>query len=179
MGNAGFGNRLFRQLAFVVGIVLLVPLLLAGCGFLPRDNCTQGDNMTDPRVSGSFDASLPAPDLRIVWDQGTLRGADLPSDYFDEVLLSVRTDPDVAALVGGVERSAERAFTVMFTDLSSYLESSESIDLILEFPDRLGFVSCSHSGMRDRYFLEISLVFDAENNLVDATFVQTIFFGAI
>ena len=60
--------------------------LLSACDFLnnflpPEDTCSQGYNMSNIRTP-DFDVSLSTPTLKILWDIGTEKGADLPASYF-------------------------------------------------------------------------------------------------
>lgn len=159
--------------------LLLLPLLLSSCLFAKfKDTCTQGDNMSDPRISGNFDAAAVQPELHIVWDLGTGRGADLPPEYFSEVQVATyETEEQVVSLIREVTHSAERELIVRFSDLNPYLAEHDVLSFSLAFPDRMGFIDCRHPGMLDRYLLRATLTFD-ESTLTDASIEQVFIGGA-
>lgn len=161
-----------------LGLIIIFSILLLGCPIdvgqntYGRDTCTQGDNMTNPRMGGSFDALAAAPELLIVWDIGTERGAELPDSYFAAVTVDYETDDAVKTLITSVAYTSQREITVTFNDLTAYIVSNTMLDFTLAFPDRDAFIDCTHPGSRDRYLLDVSLVFDASANLVSFDFVE-------
>ena len=117
--------------------------------------------MANPRVAAGFDPGIPAPELKVVWDRGSGRGAELPDTYFDEVTLSASTGAEVQAVVQSVEHSAAREITVRFDAraLSTLLARQAEFTISLQFPDRSKAIDCTHPGMADAYFLDVLLVF--------------------
>ncbi|MBK9054274.1 MAG: hypothetical protein IPL78_26210 [Chloroflexi bacterium] len=152
---------------FLPLFIFLLIGLLSACT-TPKD-CTEGDNMTEPRL---LDDGLQADgtvQVRIVWEQGTGCGADLGNDYFEKVTLA-----DDLGLVESVTLTAEREITLIFAEPPA----ADSFDLALLFPDRIEFVECTHPGMRDQYELSVSFQVAADGH-IEANFEQKIHFGPI
>jgi hypothetical protein len=154
-------------------------LFLSGCNLFPPDTCTQGDNMSNIRTPQGFDASLTTPSLEILWDVGTEKGAGLPPAYFANVKVGFATQENVKTLITTVGATAERKITVSFGNLSAYLATTKELKFTLEFPDRRGFISCTHAGMADIYLLDVTLSFDSRGQFEKATFEQRKSLGAI
>lgn len=165
----------------IMFLSFLLTFLLSACDLTSKDTCSQGDNMSNIRVKQSFDASLEAPTLTILWDTGTEKGALLPPSYFAEVILNKGsgTEPELSDLISSVSASAAQELTVTFKSLSSYLETHQTFKFRLEFPDRIRFIDCTHSGMADRYFLDVTLHFNSTGLFEKATFEQRTSLGAI
>jgi len=145
---------------------ILAALALPACGdddSANPDSCSPGDNMGNPRVADGFDPADLEPELRVVWDRGSGRGAELPDQYFAGVELSAATGPEVRAVVQSVEHSAAREITVRLDgrSLSTLIQRQDQFVISLEFPDRRTVIDCSHPGMADRYFLDVLLVFES------------------
>jgi hypothetical protein len=145
---------------------VLAALGLPACGdedSANSDTCSQGDNMGNPRVADGFDPEDPAPELRVVWDRGSGRGAELPDHYFAEVELSAGTAAEIRAVVQSVELSAAREITARLDAqaLSTLLQRQDQFVISLAFPDRGTAIDCRHPGMADRYFLDVLLVFQS------------------
>ena len=157
----------------------MIAFLLVGCT-LPgnpgagRDTCTQGENMTDPRLVAGLEGTEGEARIRITWDQGTGVGAQLPPAYFQAVGLSTPSE-----YVSSVALTAEREITVEFDDLTELLVAGKPLELSLIFPDRRAFIACSHAGMDDRYYLNITLQFSSEGALEQVKFEQGIHYGPI
>jgi hypothetical protein len=159
-------------------IALILPLIvtpvLNSCTV--RDTCSSGDNMTNPRVA-RFDPGASTPSLLIVWDVGTGRGAELPETYFEKVKLA--DDGQDAPPITSVEYRGGRELIVTFGNLESYLSSRDTLSFVLEFPDRLGYINCSHPGMMDRYQLRVTMTFTSNHDFVNAQFEQIKNLGAL
>jgi hypothetical protein len=138
------------------------------------DTCTSGDNMSDPRLAAGLEELDGGVKIRLTWDSGTGKGAQLPAGYFQAVALS--SPPEI---VRSAALTAEREITIEFNDLTSFLQTSDSLELSLEFPDRREYISCSHAGMDDRYFLKIILGFTEGGSLEDVQFEQGVRLGPI
>jgi hypothetical protein len=123
--------------------------------------------MTDPRLVDGVDETEAGHRIRIAWDPGTEQGGALPVDYFREV-----TVEDDLGVVHTVELTGEREITVSFGDLDSYLQSENSLQLTLLFPDRRDHISCRHAGMSDIYYLKVNLVFTEEGDLDSSSLEQ-------
>ena len=121
------------------------------------DSCTVGDNMIDPHMDGEFDGDANTPSLTIVWDNGTGAGRYLPSSYFDAV--QVGQDAQTA-LVTSASYVAERSIIVNSIELSTHLQTHDTISFSLAFPDREEFIGCTHPGMKDIYLLDVHMTFD-------------------
>lgn len=168
-------KRAFQKLS----VFLLIGIVVASTpGCSASDTCTQGDNMTDPRVSGTFDSAAADPEFTITWDTGTERGADLPNDYFAQVELSAETSAEVVPLIESVTYSEPRNITVSFNDIAPYLAEQDTLTFTLEFPDRIRYIDCTHPGMGDNYLLEVTLNF-SRGEFTGANFRQVVQLGAI
>lgn len=143
------------------------------------DTCTQGNNMSDIQMSGLIDVTSVSPVLNITWNTGTEKGAFLPETYFEQVQLSVLTNPEISALTESVTYSNTQAITIVFLDLADYLANNAAIQLTLSFPDRAAYIDCSHSGTADLYLLQISMLFTTNNTLENIEFSQSIRYGAL
>lgn len=168
------GLRGARRAALVP--IALVLLALTGC---LRDTCSGGQNMTDPQVTGTFDALAARPELTIRWQRGTAQGARLTDAYFADVVVAPDTDVAVADRITGVALTASRELTVGFMDLASYLATHDSVAFALEFPDRATALHCNHPGMQDRYRLEVTLHFDPSGAMVGSEMVQSVWYGPL
>jgi hypothetical protein len=147
-------------------ISILAALALPACGdddSTNPDTCSDGDNMGNPRVADGFDPADLEPELRVVWDRGSGRGAELPDHYFAEVELSAGTGSEIRALVQSVEHSAAREITVRFDAqaLATLLQRQNQLVISLAFPDRRTVIDCRHPGMADMYLLDVLLVFES------------------
>ncbi|MCB0212008.1 MAG: hypothetical protein KDJ52_21885 [Anaerolineae bacterium] len=164
-----------RNRAMYVLYVLfsLTLMLLLGCAS-EADTCSQGDNMTNPRLVDGLEVLDDGYTVRLTWDEGTEQGTALPKSYFEAV-----TVEDELGIVQSIGLTHEREITINFADLPAYLQKKKSIDLSLIFPDREQFISCHHPGMADRYLLTMSLTFTQENELDKVTFKQVVRLGAI
>jgi len=155
--------------------------LLASTGCEPThgpDTCTGGRNMTSPRIEAGLETTEDGPLVRIVWDPGTGRGADLPDAYFDAVLVEP-TMPASSDFVASAELTATREITVVFSDLDAALTSSSRVGFTLWFPDRAAFIDCSHPGMPDRYLLNVVLTFDADGSISNSELSEDIRLGDV
>jgi hypothetical protein len=130
--------------------------------------------MTDPRLVDGIEETEEGYQIRIIWDPGTEQGASLPTGYFREVTIE-----DDLGVVSTVELTGEREITVTFDDLDPYLQSENSLQLTLLFPDRRDHISCRHAGMSDVYYLKVNLEFAEEGNLESSSFEQGVWRGPI
>jgi hypothetical protein len=168
------------SLSAVPQLFALAVLVSLGCGGgLRSDTCTGGVNMTSPRLVAGLEPSAGGALARITWDPGTDAGAQLPSGYFAAVQLSPETPAEVQSLVSGVSQTGEREITVRFRNLGGYLSTHDTLDFILAFPDRRGFISCSHRGMDDEYLLKVHLKFNAQQQLQEAVLTEEVILGEI
>lgn len=156
--------------------VLLLPLL-AGC---PADTCTPGDNMTNPRLVNGLETVNDQRQIRISWDPGTGAGETLPDAYFAAVNLgeSAGLPLTQTALIRSVQLTSPRELTVIFQDPFNPASAGDVI-FRLYFPDRRDYVSCSHPGDADRYYLDVTLSFDPAGNLNASTLQEGIIRGEL
>ena len=143
------------------------------------DTCTSGENMTNPRVTGEPDALSAAPELRIAWDAGSGRGNELPPSYFDAVSVAPETDAAVVDSIAAVEHPTERELAVRFHELSTFAGQAAGLGFTLQFPDRRGFIDCTHPGMEDRYLLDVQLTFDAAGKVTSSQLTERVQLGDI
>lgn len=161
-------------------LLALAVLMALGCGDGVRsDTCTGGVNMTNPRLVAGLEPSAGGSLIRITWDPGTGSGAQLPSGYFAAVQLSPGTAPEVQMLVGAISQTGEREITVRFRNMGGYLSTHDTLDFVLAFPDRRGFISCEHAGMDDVYLLKIHLRFNAQQELQESVLTEEVVLGDI
>ena len=155
-------------------LLLATPALVTGCA---ADTCTQGDNMTDPRIVDGLEDADTGHQIRISWDAGTEEGALLPDAYFEAVQLEV--SEELTNIVVSATATAAREITVGLAGMTTYLESEDALSFTLVFPDRRDFIDCFHLGMDDRYNLDATLIFTTAGALDQADLDQTVFLGAI
>lgn len=164
-----------RHLRGMGWVAVLTALTALACGGdkSGTDSCSSGGNMTDPRLVAGLETAPGGSTLRITWDAGTGQGAALPKEYFSEVRVSEETSEEVRTLIPGVSLTGERELTVRLRTLGPYLEAHGNVlDFTLAFPDRRGFISCSHPGMDDAYLLKVHLQFDAQKQLERAELAE-------
>jgi hypothetical protein len=160
-------KSIYKKLIFLVMLGLII-LSISSCGLIDifnnafDDTCTQGNNMSNPRIAGAFDATIDTPKLTIIWDIGTERGTELPDKYFAEVKLQtiVKDSLDVPLINSVSFQSNPKSIEVLFGDLTTFLTSNEPLGFVLDFPDREGYIVCSHPGGPDTYMLNVTLKFD-------------------
>lgn len=136
------------------------------------DTCTQGDNMTAPRLEGAPEASGAETKVRIAWDRGTVVGEQLPAAYFEQV------KAEDAKVVTRTAPAGERAMDVFLSGAPAS-HGGKTETFTLQFPDRARFTSCRHPGMNDVYDLVVTITFGADGGTATATFEQKVDFGAI
>lgn len=164
--------------AFILSLIFF----LTSCADSNRpgpDTCTAGDNMSNPTAAGNFESTLIAPELVINWEAGTQQGANLPESYFEAVSVYSDMEAELKALIHSVSYSGTREITVNFNDLTNYLDTKNTLTLVLAFPDRNQFINCTHPGMQDQYLLYITLTFNSSSHLIGTEFEQIIIFGDI
>lgn len=162
-------------------LLLLVCAVCASCGSSDHDDdddgfkgspdtCSQGDNMTSPRLQGAPEASGAETKIGIAWERGTGVGEQLPAAYFERVTLEEKT------LVTKTAAAGERAMTVFLTGApATHAGKTETFTLL--FADRNQFTSCTHGGMKDVYSLAVTVTFSADATSATATFEQKVALG--
>lgn len=134
------------------------------------DTCSQGDNMTAPRLVGAPEPSAGETKVVIAWDRGTGVGERLPATYFERVTLEEDT------IVSKTEPAGERALTVFLSGApSSHAGRTQTFTLL--FPDRNQFTDCTHGGMKDVYRLVVAVTFSGDGASATATFEQKVDLG--
>lgn len=159
------------------GIAGALPLLLAllpnaGCG---TDNtCFPGQAMTNPRILGKAQPSLAGSRLRIGWDAGAERGAELPRTYFTAGKVDTakrNVGPDGPSMEERVESDAEREITVTVRGTLAELQGKLRFDIV--FPDRKQFLTCERAdGVVDRYGLSVDAELDSQGNVTKASITE-------
>ena len=99
--------------------------------------------MTNPRLDPSFPVDPSSRTLQITWDVGAEPGSHLPDAYF-----AAGHGPAEGTSVVSVRLIAPRVLEVTLNDRAGTLK-----DFNLIFPDRRGYLKCSHAGMNDTYSL--------------------------
>jgi hypothetical protein len=173
-----------REMRFSSGLLALVLCAAcASCGSSDHDDdddgghfsntpdtCTQGDNMTAPRLAGAPEATGAETKIGIAWDRGTGVGEQLPATYFERVTLEEKT------LVTRTAPAGERAMTIFLSGApATHAGKTETFSLI--FADRNKFTSCTHGGMNDVYSLAVTVTFSSDATSATATFEQKVALG--
>ncbi|MFO0740192.1 MAG: hypothetical protein U0270_30105 [Labilithrix sp.] len=122
------------------------------------DTCSGGQNMTSPVISGPVAPDGDGTRVRITWERGTGRGADLPAKYFDAPVASP------AAQVDRVEHVSERELDVVLKGAPA-AQAGKTLAIALDFGDRRTVLDCKHPGMQDHYVLELTLTFGSDGSL--------------
>ncbi|MBS2016866.1 MAG: hypothetical protein JST00_28530 [Deltaproteobacteria bacterium] len=153
-------------------LLLLALLPNAGCG---TDNtCFPGQAMTNPRILGKAQPSLAGSRIRIGWDVGAERGAELPRTYFTagRVDTSKRNvGPDGPSMEERVESDAEREIAVTVRGTLAELQGKLRFDIV--FPDRKQFLTCERAdGVVDRYGLSVDAELDSQGNVTKASITE-------
>jgi hypothetical protein len=146
--------------AFEVCSVVALLCALAACEVHP-DTCTGGNNLGNPRIADGFDPRAPNPELHLLWDQGSGRGAELPASYFDAVRASDKYGKS-QKLVVSAKHVASREIVVQLaaTELAQHLDGDVELSITLTFPDRRTAIDCVHPASADAYFATITLMLE-------------------
>jgi hypothetical protein len=158
-------------------------IALTGCPPVGPDTCNDGVNMTNPRLVNGLEQAGGRYQVRITWDAGTGRGAELPDEYFANVYLGGSSGAPVeqTELIASVAQTGPRELTVVFQQAvdADYLREHASISFRLFFPDRRGFIECRHPGSADRYVLDVLLTLDGSGVLQAAQLTEDVMLGPI
>lgn len=132
--------------------------------------------MGDPRIVDGFDLRTSTPELHLLWDQGTGRGAKLPASYFAMVSISDRGIS--RELVVSAEQVAPREILIRLAPaiLTEHLEDAE-LTFTLAFPDRRASIDCEHPATSDNYYVDITLALQ-EGMHVGTTIKQWVSLGS-
>ena len=84
-------------------IIFIAFILSFSCEDKFKDNCTQGQNMSNIRIAERFNIYEQIPTLRFTWDTGTEKGSNLPKEYFEEVIIAEETKSDIFLIIQSVE----------------------------------------------------------------------------
>jgi hypothetical protein len=159
---------------------------LLACNEHGADTCGGGDNMSSPAVTLEQDPQ--GNFLRLRWDRGTGRGAELPPAYFAGVTLADPSRFDSGTVAASVHASQDREIMVRLAALDTLWAGADggapsgapvTMTVQLEFPDRKQFIDCSHPGMTDIYWLRMVLTFAPPGVLQSKTLSQGVSLGAI
>jgi hypothetical protein len=112
-------------------------------------------------------------EVTITWDQGTGQGARLPSSYFDAAELAP-SGPQ-----GDVRFEPDRTIVVTLPNSTPAVDGgSGAPSFVLVFPDRADVIDCDHPGMKDQYFLTVTLTADTSGALTGSA-KESMSLGAI
>lgn len=136
------------------------------------DTCSGGQNMTNPVIAGPVAPDGDGTRVRITWELGTGRGADLPAKYFDAPVASP------AAQVDRVEHVSERELDVVLNGAPS-TQAGKTLAITLDFRDRRTVLDCKHPGMEDHYILELTLTFGGDGSLASSKLEEKFIAGDI
>jgi hypothetical protein len=149
---------------------------ISACDDSKRDTCSDGDNMSNPRISEGVDLTVQSPELHLTWERGTGIGATLPDSYFDSIRPS---ELDVSReVIQSAQHIAPREILIQLAreELIRNLEKSSELKLTLWFPDRRSTIPCTHPGTADMYIVNITLEVQA-GLLARATVQQSVYLG--
>jgi len=120
------------------------------------DACQRGAALGNPRIAGPLLTSARGVLLRIAWDPGSGRGAELPESYFAAAKVNEQRDvgPDGPAIDTNVTvRGREMELIVL-----SVRESlSGALRFRIDFPDRKRFITCEDGSSTGPYGLSADL----------------------
>jgi hypothetical protein len=138
---------------------LALLVLLPACTWLeaPKPDPCGGPNMSNPRLDPGLPVDPDSRRVQITWDVGAI----LPDEYFAAVVPDAETKHDVAS----VRLVSARLLEVRLTGAAG-----SHGNIVLRFPDRRRFSSCSHRGMDDVYLLKgnVRWVGDPPGHLVQS-----------
>lgn len=130
--------------------------------------------MTNPRVLGKVQPSLTGARLRIGWDAGTERGAELPRAYFTagKVATSKRSvGPDGPTMEERVESDADRELAVIVRGTLAELQGKLKFEIT--FPDRKQFITCERAESAiDKYGLAVDLELDGQGAVTKSSITE-------
>jgi len=162
-------------LRVTTGLAAVAVAVLTGCGHdqgRGADTCSGGSNMENVRVVAESRATGDTQ-VTITWDQGTGQGARLPASYFDAVELA-STGPQ-----GDARFEPDRTIVVTLSNAAPVADGgSPELSFVLVFPDRAEVIDCDHPGMKDQYFLTVTLTRDASGALTGSA-KESVSLGAI
>jgi hypothetical protein len=128
--------------------------------------------MTDPRLVGAPVEKASTTEIRLAWDQGGGKAADLPASYYEKPKL------EDGSIVVDTAPVGEREMIITLSGApSTHAGKTEKFELL--FPDRRKFVTCGHVGMDDVYRVIVTVTFSADATSASATFEEDIDLGDI
>lgn len=155
-------------------VALLAAILSSTTACSTENTCLPGNAMTNPRVLGKVQPSLAGARLRIGWDAGTGRGAELPRAYFTsgKVATSKRSvGPDGPTVEERVESDADRELTVLVRGTLAELQGKLRFEIV--FPDRKQFIACERSeGSVDKYGLAVDVELDNQGTVTKSSIAE-------
>lgn len=150
---------------------LLLGLLVATTACSTENTCLPGNAMTNPKILDRPQAALLGARLRIGWDPGTGRGAELPRAYFaaGKVKSTDRdVGPDGPPIEETIEAVADREIVV--TVRTNGLRGA--LRFTIEFPDRKQYISCTRGETVDQYGLRVDAEFAADGSITKSTVTE-------
>lgn len=131
--------------------------------------------MTNPRIIGKALPSLTGSKIRIGWDAGTERGAELTKAYFaaGKVNTSKRNvGPDGPSMEETVTADAERELSVTVR-AANVAELQGNLRFEITFPDRKKFIQCERADDAvDNYGLSVQAELDGNGNFTKSTVTE-------
>lgn len=146
--------------------IALASALLHGCtdgSTTPVDTCNDGETFQELHLVSGLETIDGKDAVRIGWAPGPGRAQELPQDYFADV--QAGEGADTATLTG------ENELTVVLGNIEVPPPSS-TVTFTLYFPDRRGYIDCTHPGAPDDYLLTVDLHFDATSVFTHAEFTE-------
>ena len=143
--------------------------------------CSDGENMSNPRIQGEIQENDEGFVLTVVWDKGTEKGALLPDAYFASPLVEcgyTGKSGEGCSEITGIKlvKSGQWDVTIRKEDWSKMKGNKVFVDIAL--PDRRNHITCDHPGMDDLYRLIVELDVDNDGKIKKSTFKQKRLAGA-
>lgn len=129
--------------------------------------------MTNPRIVGRPQAMLAGAQLRIGWDVGTGRGAELPRAYFAAgKVKSAGRDigPDGPEIEETIEATGDREIVITLRSSPDSIRGALRFEI--EFPDRKSYVSCTRGESIDQYGLKVDAEIGPDGSVAKSTLTE-------
>ena len=128
--------------------------------------------MPNARIVGRPQAVAAGSQLRIAWDAGTERGAELPRAYFAAARVSSDRDvgPDGPPIDEAVTVTADREIVVTLRTNVDSLRGT--VRFTLELPDRSQYVTCTKGSSPERYGLRVEAELGSGGAVTKATLTE-------
>ena len=132
-------------------IVLVMAFQLSSCW---KDNC---DQFGDTFISINIDKVEKDASGNLIIELTTNTINELPARYFEQVTFSYLATEETMEITESVEATKTTIKLVVQSAFVPGPEEEFNYNPILNFPDREGYVDCSHPGQSDDYLLNLEM----------------------